>query len=448
MKDSIEYKGKWKVVSQKKWLDGVLKTTSEGTFVLELFGSFDLNFISRETKDIIWGKTVDGHHITLVDCRYGALQYSNNTKVIFSSCFPTYVLVGKHFRTKLEIGFRKVTFKTFNLFNWLNTSGIKTDFGKGVYSISYAQPEEINFDLSNKCKGNITFISPYSSAFSEHQIKIEEDCQVCLSYKKKIPFQDIIRDINIFNGFVTLNSLEQSYSFDISFDGSLPNVPPERIQCWYNNSFYSSKYKNRTAGEFLISYSDIKQDFSLIISTWYSKYIEIMPVFNLLLYSFKERLMFKEEKFMDIVRGLETFHRRTEKNVRMQEEDYKNLISEVDKTSLSNELKKILSARLKYGNEPFLRERLTELIAKYSPPDFKKETGKGFIMAVVVSRNYYTHYDPSLEKDALKGNKLYHAYYNLLALLTSCILKYIGIDKHIIDEAIKDKYIVNSDWNS
>src|SRR5690606_5659347 len=121
-----------------------------------------------------------------------------------------------------------------------------------------------------------------------------------------------LMDIYVFSGFITLNTFEQSYATKIMLrdEDYFEDKKSKTISCLYNNPSYSSRYKHRTKGEHLVHYDDIKEQFPELIKNWYQKYHEIKPVFSLLLYSFKDKLKFSEDKFMDMIRAVETFHRK------------------------------------------------------------------------------------------------------------------------------------------
>jgi hypothetical protein len=101
---------------------------------------------------------------------------------------------------------------------------------------------------------------------------------------------------------------------------------------------------------------------------------------------------------------------------------------------------------MQYGNEPSLNKRIRQLSKKFSPPLLRDNLDGKFVGSVVDTRNYLTHLDKSKEQSALKGKQLYFAFNNLKALLVSCILKRIGISDAIVEKALKNKNLVNSNW--
>lgn len=255
-------------------------------------------------------------------------------------------------------------------------------------------------------------------------------------YAKKCKFKDILMDVYTFNGFVTFVTFEQSYPLSISFSDIeyIEEGKPKTIKCSYDNPTYGAQYKPRRKGEHLIDYSDIKDEFPSLIKNWYKRNQEIKPVFSLMLYSFKDKLKFSEDKFMDIVRAVETFHRRTTNSTKMPKEEFESMVQRIySKVDQKDKQWLVKQNAFTYQNELSLKNRLLDLFARY-PSSYLKDkipNIKRFCVQVVNSRNYYTHYNADKESNALKGKELFELNQNLKALLITCICKDIGLDDRL-----------------
>jgi len=75
----------------------------------------------------------------------------------------------------------------------------------------------------------------------------------------------------------------------------------------------------------------------------------------------------------------------------------------------------------------------------YSFPYFQERVQEvdRFVKEVGDSRNYYTHFNPELEKKALKGKDLFDAMENVKLLLLAGVLGRIGIKSEVFDQAIR-----------
>ena len=442
MIDALEYKGRWRVPNEDTWYDGILKFDPIEGVNLEIFGTFNPGMFDRETKQIILGETTKGD-ITLVDNYYHSNSHTFDSGVTIGRYKPTFIVQGHQFHTPESITFNKVTFKSFNLFEWLDVSGLKHDIKKSTLAVSYSKPESLSFNYFTGCNGTIEFHNSISLESRANKTEIEEQCSVTLSYIESRSLKEILMDTYVFNGFVTLMTFEQSYPLSIVLSDPtyVKDGKTKLIQCFYHNPSYNPKYKFRRKGEYLIEYGDIKNEFSNLIENWYKRYHEIKPVFSLMLYSFKDKLKFNEDKFMDIVRAVETFHRRTTTCTKLPTTEFESLVSRIqDKVDKVDKQWLIKNNVLNYANELSLKQRLLDLIRNYASPYLLEQipNQKRFCVQVVDSRNYYTHYSLEKEKVALKEKELFELNQKLKALLILCICKHIGItDAEILSDGLR-----------
>jgi hypothetical protein len=440
----IELKGKWRLPKTNMWYDGILKFEPEDGARLEIYGTFDNNFLENSNQDIIIGKT-DGGEITLVENWFKTKKGSEGG--IISEYQPLFIFRGQHFESNELINFRKVEFSVFNLFQWLDLTGIKTEFGNNFenFKISYKKLESIKFELNEDCKGSISCKSHFTNGGDNNRIEIEEHSEVTFNYNKKKHYEEILEDIGYFVGFITLFTFEQSYPIRIVFkdedytEEGVNGINIKKISCIYQHTFYNNKYKIQRKHQHLIKYGEIKNEFNATIKKWYELYTQMKPIFNNMLMGFRNKNYYSIERFLDNVRALESFHRRNFSNYRLPIEEYDNIVKKILKNDeLSEQEKKWLNEKLKYGNEPSLEKRIKELASKYENKyiiDRKINTAK-FRRKVVDTRNYFTHYDKSLESKVKEGKEMYLITVKIMGLLYSCILTELGIDKINIEKSL------------
>jgi len=445
MIEKVQYKGRWRLPESETWINGVVTYSPDEGIILELYGTFRKHSFDHSNHDIILGKTTDGG-ITLVDNWYRSTheKYNYTTIGVYN---PRRIFVGKHFNSIKEITFREISFRLFNLFEWCCTSGLKTDYNENTkgYNIGYEKPNDIEFSIHPDCQGQLTFFSPIHMKSDNNKIELHEECGVSLTYQKKQHYEDILTDMSIFQRFITLSTFEQSYPLRITFRDEnyceeLHKVKRKiQIQCIFSNVFYNSKYQVRKTSESLLRFNDIKEDFPKVISSWFEKYKELEPSFVLLLDYFIDKNKINTEKFMDIVRGLETFHRRTSTRTRFPKKEFQEKKKTILNTvSLEEQDKKWLKEELNYSNELKLRERLSELIMNHCNKYIQKQIPDidTFCKEVVNTRNYNTHFDPYLREKSLTGEGILDVTQILTGLLISCIYNHIGVDDSIFEERL------------
>lgn len=437
MTSKFEYKGKWKLPDTDEWYNGTLTFNPESGGRLELFGTFDYGFHDMSSKPVIHGITNNGD-ITLFDNWFVTTKYQRDG-VTIGIYEPILIIIGKHFDKEEDAKFRNVRFCAFNMFQWFGLSGIDQKFSNSgdTYSINYKKLNSIDFEINQHCTGKVSFDSPVRVSDVDNKIDISEGCYTSFDYVSKTKFEDILIDVKIFIGLITFFTFEQSYPLSISFqdDDILEETEcgkrKKTIKMIYQYDLYSSKYKIRRQHQHLVRYQDIAGIYPEVIKSWFEKYKEIEPVFSLMLYSFKDKNRFRVEKFIDIVRAIETYHRRTLKSTRFPQSEYEQLVCRIlSDVQISKEEKLWLEGKLKYGNEITLHKRIKELINKSNTTllnDSNRSIGK-FCQRVVDSRNYYTHYDENLASKALTGKELFDVNQKLMVLLFSDILNLLEID--------------------
>jgi hypothetical protein len=450
MIEKFKYKGKWKLPNDSKWIFGTLTYDPILGTELEIFGSFN-SIIDRSDKEIIVGKTSKGN-ITLLHNWYRGSKNNYETGITISTYRSQIVFTGENFHNIDDIKFSHVIFRVFNLFQWLNLSGqeIKTINESKEYEIKQNEIPEINFKINNNCNGVISFDSPYESQRRNNEINLHEEVYVTLNYIEKETYNNILNDIYQFISFVTLFSFEQSYPIRISFKDE-KFVKEDRhyeylkfIRFNYRNSEYNENLKIRYKSEHLVNYEDIIDDFPLIIQKWFIFFSEFESVIVLILKYFKHKYLFSTDKFMDIIRAVENFHRIEYKNERIPIERFNQLTANIlEQVNLENEKDREWLENMLKGNEPSLKDRIKELIEN-NKNTFTTDSNKNLkrlYYNATTSRNYYTHYDKNSKNKALNNKELFELTSKLLGLLISSILKKLEIESKHYENQLK--YLLN-----
>ena len=136
--------------------------------------------------------------------------------------------------------------------------------------------------------------------------------------------------------------------------------------------------------------------------------------------------MYWEDQFQSIVEAIESYHRRRGNNEVLNQADHELRIKSI-LAAVPAEHREWLTERLKYSNQPTLRQRLRDLLDRSAPalsPLIQDQ--RRFINLVVQTRNYYVHLDPALEKQAASGEKLYWTMQILSFLFKACLLNELG----------------------
>lgn len=160
------------------------------------------------------------------------------------------------------------------------------------------------------------------------------------------------------------------------------------------------------------------------------KLTRLEPIFNLYLSQFKYKDMPPEMVFLNIVQALETFHTRFFYHDRKDE--YVAYVKKHFGSPPNNPVikKLLLNDTQKNCKRIILVSRLNDLLIRKYDKLFIEyySSDASFAQTVVNTRNYYTHYDSSKEKKALKDDKLIDARRILSRLLEYSVCSQLGID--------------------
>jgi hypothetical protein len=438
MVDKITYKGGWQVPGSEHWFSGTLTFDPENGSELEIVGSFQSMF-DRKPIPLLWGRTSDGW-VTLVDTRRSHGQASNVTRMEVSVYKSAFIFVGKAFEST-AILFDAVKVSFFNLLEWLDPKGIEEDWSHPNYKLSYNQPAPVEFRCYEGCRGSIEFSLGGRYGNEQLDIRLNQESCVHLRYDSARHYTDVLSDIFIFVRLMTFCTYEQSYPMTIEFtredltdtfvEDRLKKRIPQQIQCLYHNVFYKSTYKQRKWHQHLIPFEALQGKFPNVIERWFLQSVQNSQSI--------EQYEFSVERFMDIAKAIEIFHRLHYPGGVMPKSEFKQWKKRFFSSSLSSEELDWLKEKLAYANEPSLKQRVQEIVRDYAFGYFEERVRdpEEFCQQVADSRNYYTHFGEHVAERALKGKALFDLTENLKLLLIAGILRNLDLPISSVDESVR-----------
>ena len=184
----------------------------------------------------------------------------------------------------------------------------------------------------------------------------------------------------------------------------------------------------------MLTFQDISDNFEQILNNWFAQFDALKRVYNLYFSTFYNKPMCIENEFLNLIYALEAYHRRKYGGNYLSEDEYKNVIDNLYQAipaNLNKDLKEKLESNIKYSNEISLRTRLKQIFKEHDEL-LKLIIDKNFINDIIITRNYWTHYDKNLEIKAKKGTEIVELVDKIKWILKLVFLKDLGVSVQTI----------------
>lgn len=415
-----EFKGFWWLPqNEEDRLHGILKFSNEDGAILELFGAFDLELKEYE---IILGFTSDGKYITLYnsfDIRRGFSAPGFDTCIIYSN----FMIIGdEHFEKKSGLKFHQSIIYLKNLDEWVNkreSFEIDQNWKEKEVNIKYKLPDSKKIDINNHFSLSInpTAKGPARNIVQK-EVKITQRINCTFNYKRKRSLDQILEDISNLEDFLTLCSQRQTYPLEFRLAYKKPKAKKSIFfDVYYQVTKPTRLQKDLNPFDFLVYYRNIQNKFEVVIKNWFNTKDSLntcyIPYFN----NFYGKQLYTSDKFLNICRALEAFHRDT--------------VGEIDHRT---------------GRPYHYKQRLVEVF-KNSSASYNfllKITDKENLAKKVKDfRNDFTHSNPILNNRSKRYLEIYHLTEKLTIILTSSILINLGFSKREVKLMIENTTLFN-----
>jgi len=416
----------WLPSAPERKLPGTLSIRDGGNVELEVFGIFDRSIegINRLQHSTLLGRIIgqiEGYSsVTLEDC-----FYKSCTPIAFGSVpkpsiiLANRALLGCLHDEKEEILINTFQFSVEGIDEWLELSGIevvKHRLKNQMTSINYSPPDEISLNLKDGMRLLITF-RPTLAVPKITEAKIAQKGYFKLISEQERPLSDFISSAYKITTFLNF-AIDKTTCMDeitVTSDKIYREIGNEKaepvpISLYHRSLPYSETKPEVKWHEMLFTFTQIQENVESILNKWFDAYSLIDPAFNLYFSAKTGGYKFLEGKFLALAQGIETCHRRTSDEKLMDDTMFDQLDEALNALAEESpeEHKEWISGKLRYGNELSLRQRIKRIIEPFK--DLLGESNKErktLIKKIVDTRNYLTHYDQSLEKEAASGRDLW-----------------------------------------
>ena len=410
MQKELHYKGIWFLPERPgDQLPGDLHYSATKGIDLDLLGVFPNEREKSHDPEIILGISSDGKRITLYKGARSGRSFNSNSFET-SKYDAIFMFIGNHFMSTDEMVFSRISCDWADFDTWLGIYGFrKVEYKKDTKEsfIEYQQPTNLLFDVSDIINCEFQFSTYHPSVKRLSKLTIQQKCEVSLSAKTGDQKFEVLFDwFESFHRLMTLAYFEELPINKLTLGKMKTSTDNEpyisSVEVFFQTNASESRYKNRSNDySFLFTYGDVSGNLEQILQQWYKAESTLSPTIAGLTEAFMNRNQPTEFRFLNLAHAIETFHRRTRRT------------------------------------EITLQKRLEELTQEVPDPIrtlLFKPTVPEFITTLKITRNYYTHYDESLEGKALKGAELFIFSERLKIFLICLVLKEIGFTN---DELIR-----------
>jgi hypothetical protein len=435
---AIEHSGMWWLpTNPQNKVAGTLTFSNEDGIALELIGALEDfgNFNRREPCPLILGLSGDGKRITLSNCVFAGVSVGM-PGFARESYKASFFLTGVHFSEPDEVRFSRLSVRFSHLADWVRTSGfaVKKYWNEHKIEVTYSLPADRETEIS-KGRISLSFICNTSGDGIEEmnlrqsvwlELKAHNEYGFNdLTYQCVRPLQDLLSLATTKpNSILELNVFSKQAFFEKE-DGETVEIP---IQLCFQQKYFEPRLGNLLIPDYMLfTLGDIADDFQSVMERWFAISEDLDTVCNLFFGVQYTPTLNLENRFLNVVQAVESYHRRRMKNEVLPKAEHKRLKSAV-LNKVDAEHKIWLEGLLAYSNEPRLEHRIRELTEKAAEVINPLVTNKEeFAKKVKDTRNYLTHYDKRLKEKAARGEELFWLTQKLSYLLQACFLIELGL---------------------
>lgn len=445
----------WLPAKPDNRLPGILRVTDTGKTDVEVIGIFGdtLAAMNDSTPELgrIVGVIENGDLITLEHCFYSNRNISFGG-ISKSTIHANFLLRGVQYEEGEPVTFSRFRFSVEGLDEWLSVSGLRVEnnWSERSASIHFNPPKEITVQLADGIGLTFTFGWTLPSTTIVTEAKITQKVYITLTSESLRPIEDYLAlafKLKNFLCFATDETVSldsaTGFSHEITREVGNDEKLEEPIAIYYASTPVSEGRPKLHWHNMLFRYGHIADQLESILNSWLSNYEISAPAFNLYFASKSGAHKYLDGRFLSLVQGIETLHRRNSQETLMPDSEFDQLVATIVDGCPAGR-KEWLSKKLVYANELPLRQRMRQMLEPFEILYGGAKERKYFIGKVIDTRNYLTHYDPKLAQQAASGEALWKLCMKLEALFQLHFLRLIGLDAEFIRQLANENHALRS----
>lgn len=426
-----EYRGMWWEPDRESGVLVGTLTIEQGQPALQVLGDFRQASISRiarerdssidlERKPRIVGEADDGSLVTLEEVQEAGQtgQLMGPRTVHYS---PQVALVGKRFEDEEQVAFDEISIGASDLNAWTKVSGFKTaletepldDEGRVAVvatEVRYEVPEDIRIPLAQGEEIFICFNCLGKGLGGKgDRVELRQEATLRWRFARPQGIYEIFERVGQIRNFLSLAvgrsvSVTSVTGFLDAYTHHNTDIPRPIEIYWSIPHNPEPPEDPRHPLQMLFTLAEADPDPSVVLKRWIQRQKRLEPIFNLYFGTLYHPDLYLEVRFLAFAQALETYDfRRRRRPGRM---------------SLAARTRDVLS-------------QCKRVSRRLVGDDFE-----AFVVDFRNARNYYTHYDPELEKKAARGGALLLLTTQLQTILEMSLLRQLGFSCQAIERIL------------
>jgi hypothetical protein len=418
---------------------GKLTIDEEGQSHLELEGVFPnelgpLAALGSSESPIPEGKRIHGilkasnKTVRMSQLQRGGSHFKSSG-ISFERYTAFQCLVGEGpFRDMTEpMEFHRLTVELKGFEAWLWLRGITAERTESGITAAYTVPDKLTYPLDDgELQVVFGLMGPYLGKHHGSSLTLTEYAEIVQIPHRALPLAQMQAQYVLFADlFLLLTGSDYNLDWPILTCGDADRAP--RFRLHFARHLHKAK-EPPGPGQLWVNFPQIRERFGEVFANWRRRREEWGPGVYLYLGTRRSVSLYEEHRFIMLMWGLESLHRRRAEPARGSEK----LLGKIDRILSQIQLakdKRWLERQLEHAGEPSLEQRIFESLEGL-PVELDKDALRKFSTACAEKRNEISHYggrhhegkyDSELEDLHKKSEALSNLYHIFL-------LREIGID--------------------
>jgi len=413
-------------------LPGALHFSLREGLRLHLLGNFPKDRTQDPRGINILGETTFGEPITVYQALFHSSEVPGGAPAAGESSFiGNKAFIGAHFESMDDARFSSIAFETPYLDTWLQLPLFDIQYRDRGYTLAYETPQPLAFQPMENLTVRIGFNSSGPDVgFAVTNLAFSHRAHLAIDMQDAPHFNEFAELMVHLTNLLALAAVTPVHPLNVQ--GRLPAAQAsESSQRSRHVQVLLPLYASPSEDEvhfydLLFDYPAVKDSFPQFLADWFQKRDRLQPIFDLFFGALYNTNPYPVTTFLNYAQALETYHIRTLTDEIDPPAQHKERLRDIV-AAAPEEHRDWLRDKLAFSNRPTFARRLREVIDLYPfPVTSQAGDHERFIAKVKDTRNYYTHYDPSLEGKAQRGGYLKGLSMTLGTLLEGVILHELG----------------------